>query len=77
MSIAKKIILEELEENNHPEHVENVIFWALEYYCKHRKKKTWGELIAYAIKERIIEAEKLDREKEKYSILPKQDINKN
>lgn len=77
MRTAKRIILDELNEQAHPERVEDVIFWALEYYCKHRKKKTWGELIAYAIKERIIEAEKLDREKEKYSILPKQDINKN
>lgn len=72
MSIAKKIILEELEENNHPEHVENVIFWALEYYCQHRKKRTLGEAIAYTIKERILE-----EERKMYKKVPKQDIKKN
>jgi hypothetical protein len=52
-----KIIKEEIEENQHPENVENVIFWALEYYAK-RGQGTWGETIAYAIKERILDAEK-------------------
>jgi hypothetical protein len=62
MKIAKKIILEELEEQEHPENVENVIFWALEHYCK-RGEGTWGEAIAYAIKERILEAEEKQKTK--------------
>jgi len=55
---AKEIILEELEEQSHPEKVEDVIFWALEYYAESEPKGTWGRTIAYAIKERILEAEK-------------------
>ena len=51
------IINEELKENQHPENVEEVIFWALEYYSQ-RGKGTWGETIAYAIKQRILDAEK-------------------
>lgn len=69
---AKEIIIDELNEQTHPEKVEDVIFWALEYYCKHRKKGTWGETIAYAIKERI-----LDEENSSFKNLPKQDKNKN
>ena len=30
--LSKKIILDELIENSHIENVEDVIFWALEYY---------------------------------------------
>ena len=55
-NIARKVILDELIENTHPEKVEDVIFWALEEYCKNRK--TNGSLIAFSIKERILEAEK-------------------
>jgi hypothetical protein len=58
MSIAKKIILEELSENSHPERVEDVIFWALEAYAKSEPKNTMGRVIAYSIKERILEEEK-------------------
>lgn len=58
MSKAKQIILEELDEQGHPEKVEDVIFWALEYYCQHRNEGTWGEAVAYLIKERILHAEK-------------------
>lgn len=54
--IAKAIILEELEENIHPEKVEDVIFWALEAYSK-RQPATWGVTIAYNIVERIKAAE--------------------
>lgn len=54
--IAKKIIIDELIENSHLEAVEDVIFWALEEYCKSRK--TNGSLVAFAIKERIKDAEK-------------------
>lgn len=58
MSIAKQILLEELEDQTHPELVEDVIFWALEYYSQIRGKGTWGEAIAYSIKQRILDAEK-------------------
>lgn len=60
MTTAKKILLGELNEQTHPEKVENVIFWALEHYANSEPKGTWGRTIAYAIKERILEAEKID-----------------
>ncbi len=60
MTTAKKILLDELNEQGHPEQVENVIFWALEHYANSEPKGTWGRTIAYAIKERILEAEKID-----------------
>lgn len=65
MSIAKKIIIDELEEQCHPEKVEDVIFWALEYYCKDHKD-TWGGTISYAIKQRILDAERENSEKNNY-----------
>ena len=55
-TISKSIILDELLENSHVEQVEDVIFWALEHYCK--DKNTNGSLVAYAIKERIKDAER-------------------
>ena len=58
MSKSKEILLEELKEQTHPEKVEDVIFWALEEYAKSEPKGTWGRTIAYAIKERILEAER-------------------
>ena len=59
-SIAKQILLDELSEQAHPEKVEDVIFWALEHYANNPPEgvSTWGGAIAYAIKERILEAEK-------------------
>lgn len=62
VSIAKQVLLDELDMQAHPERVEDVIFWALEYYCQNRNNGTWGETIAYAIKERILDAEKKDSE---------------
>lgn len=56
MTKAKQIILEELDEQRHPEKVEDVIFWALEYYSK-REGETWGKTIASAIVETIKESE--------------------
>lgn len=56
-SIAKKIILEELKEQAHPEKVENVIFWALEHYANSEATPTIGTTIAYCIKQRILEEE--------------------
>ena len=58
MSTSKEILLDELNEQRHTEKVEDVIFWALEHYAKSEPKGTWGRTIAYAIKERILEAEK-------------------
>lgn len=62
MSIAKQILLEELAENTHPEKVEDVIFWALEYYCENRNQGTMGEMVAYAIKQRILDTENEGKE---------------
>ena len=56
MSKAKEVLLFELDEQMHPERVEDVIFWALEHYAN-RNEGTWGELIAYSIVKRIQEAE--------------------
>jgi len=59
-SIAKKIIIEELEEQSHPVRVEDVIFWALEHYAEKSKGDNdapLGEIIAFAIKERILKEE--------------------
>lgn len=55
--IAKEIIFEELEENTHPEKVEDVIFWALEYYANNFPEPTFGKVIASAIVGRIKDAE--------------------
>ncbi|SFB80850.1 hypothetical protein SAMN05421780_101571 [Flexibacter flexilis DSM 6793] len=56
MSIAKQIILDELESQTHPEWVEDVIFDALEFYANSGPKGISCS-VAYAIKERIKEAE--------------------
>ena len=66
MNKSKEILLEELKEQTHPEKVEDVIFWALEHYVKSKPKFTWGRAIAYAIKERILEAENNDKNKKKW-----------
>lgn len=58
MSIAKKVLIDELNEQAHPEKVEDVIFWALDHYSKSKPEGTWGRTIAFAIKERILEEEK-------------------
>ena len=58
MSNSKEILLNELNEQGHPEKVEDVIFWALEHYAKSEPKGTWGRTIAFAIKERILDAVK-------------------
>lgn len=60
MTTAKQILLDELNEQVHPERVEDVIFWALEYYANSKPKaETFGKVIANTIKERILEAEKI------------------
>lgn len=68
---AKEILIDELNEQAHPEKVEDVIFWALERYAKSEPKGTWGRTIAFSIKERI-----LDSEKRKLDQEPKPDWNK-
>ena len=55
--IAKEIILDEIEENSHPERVEDVIFWALKYCADNFPSQTWGKAIASAIVSRISEEE--------------------
>lgn len=56
MSIAEKILIEELNENTHPELVEDVIFWALKEYSK-KEEPSNGSMVAYAIVHRIKDAE--------------------
>lgn len=58
MNKAKEILLDELNEQGHPEKVEDVIFWALSHYAATKPAGTFGRMIAYTIKERILEAEK-------------------
>lgn len=58
INIAKMILLDELKEQMHPEKVEDVIFWALEYYAENKPESTLGRVIAYTIKERILDEEK-------------------
>lgn len=57
MTISKKILLDELEEQGHVERVEDVIFWALEFYAENKQGQSMGRAVAYAIKERILEEE--------------------
>ena len=59
MSIAKKILIDELKNQIHIERVEDVIFWALEFYAKSEENKNnKGGLVAYSITQRILEEEK-------------------
>jgi hypothetical protein len=55
-SIAKKVLLKALKEQPYPVPVENVIFWALEYYAT-KHEDTFGKTISYSIKEKILKAE--------------------
>ena len=55
--IAKKILLEEIKENGHPEKVEDVIFWALKFYADTYPVGTLGRATASAIVARIKDAE--------------------
>jgi hypothetical protein len=71
VNIAKQIILDEILEDSHPEAIEDVIFWALEFYADHKKEETNGGVIAYAIVEQIKEAEKT----KKVTLLNEETIN--
>ncbi|WP_413513242.1 hypothetical protein [Myroides odoratus] len=62
-TVSKRVILEELEENTHPEMVEDVIVWALEYYAENKKENTWGKTIAGAIVNRIKTEEAKENDK--------------
>lgn len=65
-TVAKDILLDELNEQGHPVMVEDVIFWALEHYAE-AKKGTWGCTVAYAIVERIKREEKETEDRERWS----------
>ena len=52
------ILMQELQENTHIERVEDVIFWALEAYSK-KEEPSNGSMVAYAIAQRIKDAEEL------------------
>ena len=56
MATSKEILLQELEEQSHPVNVEEVIFKALEYYSESKGEQTWEKIIAYSIKQRILDA---------------------
>ena len=49
LTIAKKVLLDELQEQLHTERVEDVISWALEYYAENKAESTHGKAIAYCI----------------------------
>jgi hypothetical protein len=70
MSIAKEILLDELNEQTHPVNVEDVIFLALEAYANtDSKTKTvvsWEKVVAYSIIDRILEAEEMARATKEY-----------
>lgn len=63
MSIAKEVLIEELEEQIHPENVEDVIFWALEFYVKNKKEETMGKLVASYLVKKIEDTENKTRAK--------------
>lgn len=64
---AKDVIMDELFEQNHTVMVEDVIFWALEFYAENYDKgyATQGKAVAYTIVERIKreEHQSIDRER--------------
>ena len=57
ISICKKMLLQELNECIHHEKIEDVIFWALEFYAENKKENTTGKEIAFAIVQRIKDEE--------------------
>ena len=58
--LSKRILVDEILENSHPVPVEDVILDALEDYVSD-KRNDWGGTIAYAITQRIKDAEKEER----------------
>lgn len=68
-TVAKDILLEELYEQGHPVMVEDVIFWALEYYSENFDKgnPTYGKAVAYYLVERIKEQEQKTVDRARWS----------
>lgn len=66
---AKDVLLEELDEQGHPVMVEDVIFWALEYYAENFDKgnPTSGKAVAYYLVERIKEQEQKTVDRARWS----------
>lgn len=58
--LSKRILVDEILEQSHPVPVEDVILKALQEYAG-RKKEMWSHAIAFAISERIKDAEKEER----------------
>ena len=58
ISICKRMLLQELNECIHHERIEDVIFWALEFYAENKKEDTTGKEIAFCITESIKDEEK-------------------
>ena len=55
MILTKKILIDELLEDSHPQPVEEVIFFALAEYAKNNKQN-WNGTIAFAVSKRIEDA---------------------
>jgi len=63
-TISKSVILKELEEQIHPEKVEDVIFWALKFYSEtYPVPNSFGRIIASSIVSNIEETELKERTK--------------
>ncbi|MVX37241.1 hypothetical protein [Myroides sp. LoEW2-1] len=65
-TVAKDILLEELEEQGHIHMVEDVIFWALEHYAE-SKTGYGGAVVANYIVRRIKEQEQKTQDKKRWS----------
>jgi len=58
--LSKRILVDEILEQSHPVPVEDVILQALENYVK-QNEAMWSNAIAFAIIQRIKDAEKEER----------------
>lgn len=57
-NICKTEIIRQLNEQEHPEKVEDVIFWDLEHYAKSEPNWTLGRIVANSIVQSIKDEEK-------------------
>lgn len=66
---AKDVILEEMDEQGHPVMVEDVIFWALEFYVHNYDKgfASNGKAVAHSIVRRIKSREGKQRDRARWS----------
>ena len=64
MSIAKNILIKELNEQKHLLPVGDVIFQASEYYCTTKPADTFGRVISYYLKQRIIDEANVNSSKD-------------